>query len=667
MSEVILKYQPRKYQQQWIKDIWRSWSSGKRRVLAQLATGGGKTICFAHICNSFFKHELQVLVLAHWIELITQAAEKLEQIIGEPVGIIKAGMPAHPERKIQVASIQTLARRESQQLPLNIGLLIFDEAHHASASSYRRLIEHYKTAWILGVTATPQRIDGQGFQDLFDDLVVGVPTESLMQRGYLSKFRLFATDQTISTKGVSTSRGDFKTKELAIAVTSQIGLSSIFQNYLKYAKSLRTVIFASSLEHSRAIAKEFCRHGIKAEHLDGDTKPGERVEILERFQSGITQVITNYEILTEGYDCPDIECVYCLRPTESLTLWLQMTGRSLRNKLNQSTALIIDVTDNWKKHGLPDERREWSLLPTQNATIQSRGTVKCNNCTHIFKPLSHELVALNGEIDPDGLVITYHEAICPNCAKSVEFTTKENNHRPSRIRLRDSINLELTEINLEVSEPRIRQVYDLIRREGLLNSPASKIYKAVFMNFIEKITEFTLGDWREIVKIASPNEPVMTLKAWELYQESLARHKNRIAALAFVEQRQGKKQDNPVMTKVQEQPKKALSPPTALVQRQKQKSFALTPKLGNPYFQQKYALEWEKSLTSCSVTVADFLNESAGLFHVELTAKFVRISLEVTNTPDLKSKLKRLYKEAEIQSAFSQGFGKEAKVMLRLA
>ena len=124
-------------------------------------------------------------------------------------------------------------------------------------------------------------------------------------------------------------------------------------------------------------------------------------------------------------------------------------------------------------------------------------------------------------------MIAHHEAICPNCAYCVEFTTKEKQHQPSRIKVKNSINLDLTEIDLSVSELRIRQVYDLIRREGLKNSPASKIYKAVFMNFIEKIPEFTLGDWREIVKIASPKEPVTTWKAWELYQESLVRHKNR--------------------------------------------------------------------------------------------------------------------------------------------
>jgi superfamily II DNA or RNA helicase len=161
MSEVVLKYSPRQYQYEWIESIWDSWSSGNRRVLAQLPTGAGKTICFAQISNSFFKNQFKVLVVAHRIELITQAAEKLEEIIGEPVGVIKAGIPPHPERQIQVASIQTLTRRAPHQLPKSIGLLIFDEAHHASATSYRRLIEYYKMARILGVTATPQRIDGK--------------------------------------------------------------------------------------------------------------------------------------------------------------------------------------------------------------------------------------------------------------------------------------------------------------------------------------------------------------------------------------------------------------------------------------------------------------------------------------------------------------------------
>ncbi|MCC5612142.1 ATP-dependent helicase, partial [Nostoc sp. CHAB 5834] len=132
----------------------------------------------------------------------------------------------------------------------------------------------------------------------------------------------------------------------------------ILENYLKYARNLRTVIFACSLEHSRALAAEFSRNYISAEHFDGKTPPQERLEILQRFRNGTTQVITNYEILTEGFDCPNIECVYCVRPTESSTLWLQMLGRVLRTYTLKPTAVIIDITDNWKKHGLPDEARK---------------------------------------------------------------------------------------------------------------------------------------------------------------------------------------------------------------------------------------------------------------------------------------------------------------------
>ena len=671
MTFFALTYELRDYQRKWIKDIWDSWKRGNRRVLAQLPTGAGKTICFAQICHKFFQQQQQVLVIAHRIELITQAAEKLENIVGESVGIIKGGLREHPERLLQVASVQTLARRELLELPLNIGLLLFDEAHHASASSYRRLIEHYQNARILGVTATPQRIDGQGFQDLFDDLVVGIPTSALIKEGYLSKFRLFATNQTISTTGVKKSRGDFIANELAVAVTSQIGVDEIFQSYLKYAFTLRTVIFACSLEHSKALAAEFCRQGIKAEHLDGKTKPESRVQILERFRTGATQVITNYEILTEGYDCPNIECIYCVRPTESSTLWLQMTGRVLRTHSLKPTAVIIDVTDNWKKHGLPDEQRQWSLEPKNLTHFNSLGLIQCPHCTHVFQPLSHERAIIEASIGEDGLVIEHHEAICPSCTQRVEFTTKEttNQNRKGtyRIRLQNSLNLNITEIDLSVSGTRVEMVYDMLYEQKLQNAPPAKIYKAIFMTFIEKISEFTLGDWREIVKMIERSEPNITKKAWELYIEALERHKNRLKALSFIEQRKSLNQDNSppirgttvlpgnkVAHNISSVHKEPLSPPV------KQNN-------GNSYFLEKYAQEWQQSLAKCSMTTAEFLSQNAGLFHVETTAKFVNISLEIENIPNLKLKLLEVYKSEEIQSAFSQGFGKQAKVMLRLA
>ncbi|MEH1978685.1 MAG: DEAD/DEAH box helicase [Nostoc sp.] len=664
-------YELRDYQHQWIKDIWNSWEKGNRRVLAQLPTAAGKTVCFAHISHKFFEQGKQVLVIAHRIELISQAAEKLSEIIGEPVGIIKAGVLANPERRIQVASVQTLSRREVLDLPMNIGLLILDEAHHATALSYRRLIEHYESAQILGVTATPQRIDGQGFVDLFDDLVIGIDTAQLIQAGYLSNFRLFATNQTISTLGVAKSRGDFRAKELAVAVTSQIGVSEILENYFKYARNLRTVIFACSLEHSRALAAEFSRNYISAEHLDGKTPPQERLEILQRFRNGITQVITNYEILTEGFDCPNIECVYCVRPTESSTMWLQMLGRVLRTYTLKPTAVIIDITDNWKKHGLPDEVRKWSLLPETISEIQNKGLIQCEHCTHIFKPLTEELAKIEAEVDEDGVVIQHHQAICPSCGQTIDFTTIESPAKPtfSRIRLRQGFSLELTEIDLSVSTYRLDLVTDELRRQGLRGASPTKIYSAIFIAFIENITRFTLGDWREIVKMVEPSQSAITKKAWELYKEAFERHKNRILAMSFVEQKKLKQQGSSnVATNVTTiEALGQLENSIFWEPKPQEKSSKFKKNLGDSYFKMKYKSQWFESLTYCSMLTGDFLNINAGLFHVETKDVYVNICIEVRELPGLKSKLTEICDPAEIEYAFTQGFGKLAKIMFRLS
>ncbi|MGK7874761.1 MAG: DEAD/DEAH box helicase [Xenococcaceae cyanobacterium] len=275
MNHIYARYPLREYQQEWIEEIWAAWNNGKRSVLAQLATAAGKTVAFAHISHDFFRQGKKVLVIAHRLELVEQAAEKLSAVIGESVGIIKHGFKLHPSRNIQVASIQTLVRRNLSEVLPDIGLLICDEAHLACASSYRQIFSFYDNAVILGATATPQRTDGQGFKDLFDHLVLGRSTETLIQQGYLSKFRLFATDQTISTVGVTKSRGDFLASDLALAVNTQVGVADVLDNWRKFANGLRTVIFASSLEHSKAIAAASRKSKVKRQKAKGGRLIGE--------------------------------------------------------------------------------------------------------------------------------------------------------------------------------------------------------------------------------------------------------------------------------------------------------------------------------------------------------------------------------------------------------
>jgi hypothetical protein len=204
-------------------------------------------------------------------------------------------------------------------------------------------------------------------------------------------------------------------------------------------------------------------------------------------------------------------------------------------------------------------------------------------------------------------------------------------------------------------------------QQWLQNQPPAKIYKAIFMSFIENISEFTLGDWREIVKMAEPGQPGITKKAWELYQEALSRHHNRLLALNFIAQRNSNNQNRPT-------PKKLTPTPPSQNRgnhihscwQEQSSSPGFTKKLGNSYFQKKYASQWEQSLANCSTLTADFLRNHAGLFHVETTPKYVNISLEIRDIPSLKLNLNKIFDSQEIQSAFSLGFDKFAKVTLRL-
>ncbi len=649
-----IKYELRPYQQDWIEDIFSSWSRGNRRVLGQMACGAGKTVCFAYISNYFLQREQRVLAIAHRIELIEQAANKFREITGVDVGIIKGKTKLNLEAPIQVASIQTLAQRK--HLPYNIGLVVIDECHHASASTYRQVIEHYSQAKILGVTATPERIDGQGFEELFEDMIVGYPTEKLIQEGYLSRFRLFATDQTISTKGIEKSDGDFNSKDLALTVTNQLSVEDIYKNYCQLVKDKTTIIYAASIAHSKEITKYFTENDIKAEHIDGDTSPKERFNILERFQSGATKVLTNYEILLEGYDYHDVECVFCVRPTASPMLWLQMTGRALRISSSKSFATIIDVTENWKQHGLPDDARKWSLSASSMLS-QYRGLIKCENCTHIFRPLYHELHPMYVEVDDNGLLIKHYETYCPSCAASIHFTTKERSETYERVkvRLKPGLSPLITEINLEVNSEIIQKVYIFVKTT---NGSPEDIYKGIYRKFIEIVEKFTLGDWRRIVKIVEPNELVPTKKAWELYQDGLLKHKNRLAALAAIEQRQKREK-----IKADSLRKELGSPP------QPSKVIEVVKKpanVGNPDVKRQYNNQWILALSRCMDSTKDFLSNHAGLFHVEFIGYGVNISIELENVPDLKDKLKDI-RDSELQDAFGAIFAKKANIMFRLS
>ncbi len=483
--------QLRAYQKEQMDLIFKAWAEGYRKVMAQLSTGGGKTILFSYIARSFVEEGQGVMVIAHRKELIVQAKDKLEAITGLECGVIKAGYPAEYHKDIQVASIQSLSRRKHRP---DVGLVIFDEAHHCSSKTYSDIIEQYPNAYILGVTATPCRTDGQGFQFLFDELIPGVCPKQLMADGYLCPFKLYGA-KPISTKGVRTTAGDFNQKQLEDRAMALIG--DVYPSWEKHAEGLQTIIFAVSVAHSKKIVEQFEEQGINAEHIDGTTPDKEREEIIERFRNRETMVLSNVGIFTEGFDLPTLEAVQVVRPTMSLSLHLQMLGRGLRPAVDEGKeyCVFIDHSDNWSEHGLPDEDRVWSLLP--KPLKKSRYTQQCPKCNHVFQPLSHEHAKPTKKfIDENGLVTTLHISTCPNCRHKFEWEQGEGGEGGGRTAKQD--HGDIVEVDVNTTSEGLRVLRELIQIQESTGKKKGWIYYQALK--MPESYHFSLGDWRYLAK-----------------------------------------------------------------------------------------------------------------------------------------------------------------------
>jgi superfamily II DNA or RNA helicase len=353
-----MKYQLRDYQISLINQIYKQWKLGRQRVMAQLPTGGGKTVIFAEIARAVEQRGKRVLVLAHREELILQSAQKIEAFINNKVGIIKAGYKS-TSCSIQVASVQTIVNRLSEFKYFD--LIIVDEAHHSAAPSYQKILSDNSDAYILGVTATPKRLDGKGFEDLFDVLVCGITTSELIERGYLSPFQLLVAPKLMEVEGIKIINGDYSTKELASANNAVKLAGDLIETYQQHASLKRCLVFAINVEHSIAICDRYNQAGIRAAHLDGESHPNERKKVLEQFRLGEIKVLTNCQLFDEGLDIPALEAVQIARPTQSLSRWLQMVGRVLRPFEGKDFGIILDHTNNSARHGEPTRTRRWKL------------------------------------------------------------------------------------------------------------------------------------------------------------------------------------------------------------------------------------------------------------------------------------------------------------------
>lgn len=354
----------RPYQLDLINDIKSEIRSGKKSICAVLGCGGGKSVIQGTIAASATAKKNRVLFLVHRKELCEQISNTFK-ICGVDFDYCS------------VAMVATVSRRlDKTQEPQ---LIITDEAHHALAATYKKIYEHYPKALRLGFTATPCRLGTGGLGEVFDSLVEGVSTEWLINNNYLAPYRYYSINLADLT-GVRTSRGEYNQADLAEIMQRSKIYGSTVSEYKRLANGKRTIVYLASIKASLMTAYEFAKNGISAAHLDGETPAKKRAETIERFRNGEIDVLCNVDLFGEGFDVPDCECVILVRPTQSLTLHIQQSMRSMRYKPGKE-AIIIDLVGNVYRHGLPDDKREWSLESSKKSKEQNKVNVKqCPAC-----------------------------------------------------------------------------------------------------------------------------------------------------------------------------------------------------------------------------------------------------------------------------------------------
>ena len=352
----------RPYQREALTAVRDAYKAGKRRVIVSLPTGTGKTLVFAHFPR-VLNMKKRLLVLAHREELLLQARDKFRSIDPElKAEIEQAGARAAADAKVVIASVPTLARkgaRLSRLQPDEFSIIVVDEAHHAVAPSYRRIFDHFGlfeprvSRYLIGFTATPRRGDKQGLGEIFEDVCYARDMREMIAGRYLCPITGWRVDTDLSLDNVKLRHGDFVESQLARVVNTPLRNNLLVKAYRDFAEERRAIVFCVDVAHAKNVHHAFAEAGIRAAPVWGDLSRDQRRSTLARFSAGEIDVVTNCNLLTEGFDEPRVDCVIMARPTRSKLLYAQMVGRGTRLHPAKKDLMVIDVTDNSSTHQLP--------------------------------------------------------------------------------------------------------------------------------------------------------------------------------------------------------------------------------------------------------------------------------------------------------------------------
>jgi DNA repair protein RadD len=372
-----------------------------RSVLLQAPTGAGKTEMAVEIAR---KHsDRGVWFVVHRRELIDQTSRALKRAGMDEHGVVAPRHREEPTIRIQVCSIDALRHRFKRYPPP--GVLIIDECHHVAAPSWAKLVDRFPEAKLLGLTATPERLDARGLEKWFEHLIVGPDTRTLIDAGYLSKFKYFAPNIP-DLRGVRVKQREYDRHDLEEAMNKSTLVGDIVDHFKeKLAPNARALAFCVSVDASRELAARFTKAGIPAKHVDWETPQEKRDKAVADLDSGKLRVLANVEVFTEGFDLPAIDAVLLLRPTKSFALFRQMVGRCLRVAKGKTCTTILDHAGLVYDHKFPDDDVEWSLSGRRSNVAET-----------------HKKYSIHGIIRrcPECSTVHKWSAKCPECGRVYE-------------------------------------------------------------------------------------------------------------------------------------------------------------------------------------------------------------------------------------------------------
>lgn len=408
---------------------------GNKNIMVQSPAGSGKSVTMSEIAKRATDKGNNVLFVVHRRELVEQIKDTF---IANDVDM----------NLCHVGMVQTVSNQLKRNKVTEPSLILVDEGHHSLARTYQNIFDEFPNAYVLSFTATPWRMSNKGFTEVFTDLILGKSVKWLIDNDRLAPFKYYSVNLLKNIQMKHNSTGEFSNASIEEAMQKTI-FGDVIENYQKFAEGKKTIVYTHSVEASKTVADKFNVNGYKAMQVDGKTPKDKRELAMKLFRSGEIKILVNAELYGEGVDVPDCECVVLLRPTESLTLFIQQTMRAMRYQPNKQ-AIVIDHVGNYSRHGLPDTEHNWleHFEGTNNKTNQS-DSIPVKECESCYA------------------VIPSAYTVCPECGEEFETETTEYQIDESR-ELEEITEEHVFKLNFKKPEEckNVEELYELAKDNG---------------------------------------------------------------------------------------------------------------------------------------------------------------------------------------------------------